>query len=194
MLTASGRRLRDLVVVVVAGAEHRHVAGDAALAEGDVLRAVERVILAVGGVLRLARLGLGGLGRQLAARRVGDQRGAVLEPPADDPERVVIAGRRVARREALLLAEDVVQGRDVDRIAEGRVAVAVEQLAGGGRQVLHFGVGQRGATRELVGALERGGGVVFPDAGDVGVAVGGARRHVFGFRGGRLRGERRSRQ
>ena len=45
MFPAPCSATNDLVVVVVARAKHRHVAGDAAFAEGDIFGSVEGVRL-----------------------------------------------------------------------------------------------------------------------------------------------------
>ncbi len=156
------RRLDDLIVVVVAGAEHRHAAGHAAFAERDVLGSVEGVQPTALCRCRPALLGVGGQRGNLPVRRVANQRGPVFEPPADDPERVVVAGRGVAGLEALLFPEDVAKRGEINRVAERGVAVAAEQL---GRLLLdlpHLGVGQRRTTGQFIGPLQRRRGVMLP--------------------------------
>ena len=84
----------------------------------------------------------------------------------------------------------------VDGVSETGVPVAAEQLGGFRLQLRDFIVGERRAVSQLVGALQRRGRVVLPNAGQIGMAIGTARRRrhltVSGRRG--LSGERDSGQ
>ena len=187
----SARRLNDLIVVVVAGAEHRHAAGHAPLTERDVLGAIIRMESTICCLFGTALLRLWRGRRELSVFRVGDERRAFFEPAPDDPERVVVA-RRVGGDETLLLAEDITKRRGVHRVAECGVGIALEQLSGGSLHVAQFLVGQHRAALQLIRPLQRCGGIVLPRPRQVGMTIGSARRCVTGhygrsaFRPGRL--------
>ena len=170
------RRLDDLVVVVVASADHRHVAGDAAFTERDVFGSVERVRLSTLGHFLLPLLRVRRDRWQLAAGRTGDERGPVFEPPSDNPEGVVIAGGGIPGLEPLFLAEHVVQRGGVDGVAECGVTIAVEQLGCRLLDVLQLFVRERRPAGEFIRPLQRCGRVVLPDARQIGMSIRGPGR------------------
>jgi hypothetical protein len=116
--------LHDLVVAVVAREHVGHAERDAAFAQAARFRAFRG--------LRRVRLHrpAGGFRhdrRHAPVRRIGDQRGAIVEVALDQPERVVVAGGDVERRRLVFL--HILQHRFEDGVAERGVAVAGERSA-----------------------------------------------------------------
>ena len=197
-------RLHDLNVAVVGGADARHAVGDAAFRERSIFRPV-------GGAARTAlrplyRRRLAGAGdalapgrgqrRELAVRRIDDERRPVVPFPLRHPELVVVAGGRVVR--VLIEFPGSLGGESqLDDVAEDRVA-AVAGLARHDRlQLRHLGVGQELLVLPLSRPRHRRDAVVAPDALQIRLTV-GRPRHLPALRGAvgrdlrqsRLRGKR----
>ena len=86
------RALHDLIAGVVADGDHRsdHAARDAPIVDAEILRAVEHaaaavVVIQARGDGRRALLSLGRHRRNPAVRRIDDERGLPLRPPAFAP-------------------------------------------------------------------------------------------------------------
>jgi hypothetical protein len=120
----------SLIIVM----QPRHAEVHAPLAEREDFRILERVRLAVLDLRRAALLRLGGHRRNLAVRRIDDERGPPIVPVAlDHPELVVIAGAGGIVRGRL---RDVIQHGEDQAVAELRVAVVLGDLR---RELLEFG-------------------------------------------------------
>ena len=132
-----------------------------------------------------AGLRFGGQRRELAIRRIDDERRAVVPFAIGHPELVVVAGRRVVRRLLELALVFRVQ-RDLNQVAEDRVATLIDGLGEKALELVDFGVGDRRLVLPLRRAGHRGHAVVAPHALQVGLAVRGARHLPAGRRIGRI--------
>jgi len=165
-------RLDDLVVGVVAGEQVRHPERDAALLQPPVGPGRSGVVGEMGDPCVDLPLRLRREGRQPSVRGIDDQRGPIVELAVDQPELVVVAGGRVARREVVRIAE----GGDEDAVGERRVALAAgEELRVARLQPGQLLVGQGGLVAQDLRTLQRRGGVVGPHALQVGPSVRRAR-------------------
>ena len=125
-------------------------------------------------VARRAAKTLAGGGRQwrdASVRRVDDERGAGVQLPLDQPERVVVAGSGIELAEARI-AQHLLDQQIAEQVA-GLLALA--QLGQARLEIRQLLAGQRLLACQRLRAFQRRRGVVGPDALQVRLAVRGAR-------------------